>query len=109
MRLRWSKDSGAREAGLWLEFRSMSFYDDRLKEVPNRLLSRWAASRREQGLLTLHNLCEIAQLPDAQLDGEEMAEGSRELRGLKEWDLARSKLLRPHLCFLAALTPDQRQ
>jgi hypothetical protein len=109
MRLRWSRDSGAHDAGLWLELRSMSFYDDRLKEVPNRLLSRWAASRRAHGRLTLDDLCEIAQLPDTQLDGDEMAAGARELWGLKEWDLARSKLLRPHLRFLGSLTPDQRQ
>ena len=32
MRLRWHKE------GSWLQFRSTSFYDDRLKEVPNRLL-----------------------------------------------------------------------
>jgi hypothetical protein len=114
MRLRWSKDSGAGEAGhpqsgsIWLEFRSLSFYDDRLKEVPNRLLSRWAASRREHGTLTLDDLCEIVQLPDAQLDAEEMAEGARQLWGLKEWDLGRNKLLRSHLRFLATLTPDQR-
>ena len=35
MRLRWHKD------GPWLQFRSTSFYDDRIKEVPNRLLVRW--------------------------------------------------------------------
>jgi hypothetical protein len=59
--------------------------------------------------VTLDDLCDIAQLPNAQLDGEDMAEGSRELWGLKEWDLARSKNLRPHLRFLTTLTPDQRQ
>ena len=51
-----------RGGSIWLEFRSMSFYDDRLKEVPNRFLSRWAGSRREQGTLTLDDLCEIVAL-----------------------------------------------
>jgi RNA polymerase sigma-70 factor, ECF subfamily len=39
MRLRWHQDAD------WLQFRSASFYDDRLKEVPNRLLSRWSIKR----------------------------------------------------------------
>jgi hypothetical protein len=103
MRLRWHKD------GEWLQFRSTSFYDDRLKEVPNRLLNRWVASRRERGALTLDDLCEIAALRDVQLDGGDMAEGAREYLGLAEWDVARDGLLRPHLRFLASLTPSQRQ
>jgi RNA polymerase sigma factor (sigma-70 family) len=103
MRLRWHKD------GEWLQFRSTSFYDDRLKEVPNRLLNRWVASRREHGALTLDDLCEIAELRDVQLDAGEMAEGAREYLGLAEWDVARDGLLRPHFRFLASLTPSQRQ
>jgi hypothetical protein len=38
-----------------------------------------------------------------------MAEGARDYLGLAEWDLARDGLLRPHLRFLASLTPSQRQ
>lgn len=102
MRLRWRKD------GRWLQFRSVTFYHDRLKEVPNRCLSRWAAARRKHGLLTPDDLIEIAQLPDAQLDAMEMAAGARERWGLKEWDLARARHLRPHLRFFAGLTPEQR-
>jgi RNA polymerase sigma-70 factor (ECF subfamily) len=41
MRMRWRKEED------WLQFRSSSYYDDRLKEVPNRLLSRWMAARRQ--------------------------------------------------------------
>jgi hypothetical protein len=104
MRLRWNKDEG------WLEFRSTTFYDDRLKEVPNRLLTRWAAARQQYGWLTLDDLVEIAQLPDPPLDGAEMAEGAQRCFGLAgEWELARSKYLRPHLRFLSGLTPAQRQ
>jgi hypothetical protein len=102
MRTRWNKD------GSWLQFRSASYYDDRLKEVPNRLLTRWTASRRQQGALTLDDFCEIAQLPDAQLDAKEMAEGASKCFGLVEWDMARG-LLRQHLRFLAQMTPPQRQ
>jgi hypothetical protein len=102
-RMRWSKD------GLWLQFRSTSYYDDRLKEVPNRLLERWRAARRQQGALTLDDLVEIAQLPDAQLDGGDMAEGAQACWGLAEWGLARHGGLRPHLRFLAGFTPEQRQ
>src|SRR5262249_7385329 len=70
MRVRWDKEAS------WLQFRSPTFYDDRLKEVPNRLLARWAAARQRQGMLTLDDLVEIAQLPDAQLDAAEMSEGA---------------------------------
>jgi hypothetical protein len=109
MRLRWHKD------GAWLQFRSASFYDDRLKEVPNRLLTRWAASRRQStgaaGTpgLPLDDLIEIAQLSDQQLDADSMAEGAKELWGLEEWELARRADQRRHLRFLAQCTPAQRQ
>jgi pimeloyl-ACP methyl ester carboxylesterase len=74
----------------WLQFRSTSFFDDRTKEVPNRLLERGAASRQKHGALTLDDLLEIAQLPDAKLDGAEMAEGARECWGLREWDVCKT-------------------
>jgi len=44
MGLRWSLADGN-----WLQFRSAGYYNDRLKEVPNRLLTRWAAAREAQG------------------------------------------------------------
>src|SRR5207302_4100444 len=65
--------------------------------------------RRQQGLLPLDDLCEIAQLSDAQLDGADMAEGARNCFGLEEWDLARNGKLRPQLRYLAILTPEQRR
>src|SRR5206468_3537706 len=62
MHLRWKKEAGTRAAGAWLQFRSASYYDDRPKEVPNRLLTRWAAARQQHGALTLDELLEIARL-----------------------------------------------
>jgi hypothetical protein len=103
MRLRWNKD------GNWLQFRSTSYYDDRLKEVPNRLLGHWAVVQRRHGMLPLDELIQIAQLTDAQLDGAEMAEGARDCFGLEGWDLARNGSLRPHLRYLATFTPEQRR
>jgi Putative zinc-finger len=103
IRLRWNRD------GDWLQFRSTSFYDDRLKEVPNRLLARWSLARRQHSALSLDELIEIARLPDPQLDAEGMAEGARECWGLKEWDLARNGNLRSHLRYLAGFTPVERQ
>jgi hypothetical protein len=103
MRLRWRKENG------WLQFRSAGYFIDRVKEVPNRLLRRWAASRRTRGSLALEELIEIAQLSDPQLDAAEMAEGVQVLFGLAEWNLAANRSLRPHWRFLAGLTPAQRQ
>jgi hypothetical protein len=104
MRLRWRKD------GDWLQFRSTSYFHDRLKEVPNRLLQRWATSRKQHGFLTLDDICEIVGLSWAQLNAEEMAEGARALYGLMEWALfPRRGGLRPYLQHLAAFTPAQRQ
>jgi RNA polymerase sigma-70 factor (ECF subfamily) len=123
MGMRWNREAGAagssgavRVSGqaAWLQFRSARFYQERLEEVPNRLLARWAASRRETArtlgtpALTLDDLCEIAGLADSQLDAAAMAEGARELWGLEEWDVARSRYLRPHLRLLATLAPEQR-
>jgi RNA polymerase sigma-70 factor (ECF subfamily) len=103
MRLRWHNE------GSWLQFRSASFYDDRLKAVPNHLLARWAASRREHGMLTLDDLVEIAQLPDAQLDASDMAVGAWECYGLAEWNLGCDSRLRKQLRYLAGFTSAQRQ
>jgi hypothetical protein len=118
MRFRWLRE------GRWLQFRSVSFYDDRLKEVPNRLLLRWAQSRSDAGGrrrhpptawvpgLTLDDLIEVAQLTDAQLDSDTMAEGARDCFGLVEWDLVRrgtASSTRSQLRYLATLTSPQRQ
>src|SRR5439155_12830243 len=100
---------GWTEDGEWLQFRSTSYYDDRLKEVPNRLLARWAASRRRQGTLMLDDLIEIAGLSDAQLNATNMAEGARACFGLEEWDLAGNRNLRRQFRYLASFSPTQRR
>jgi hypothetical protein len=125
MRLRWNRDGGEATPGRaldrevlrrsvggpqeWLQFRSTSYFHDRLKEVPNRLLARWSAARRARKILSFDDLVEIAQLPDAQLDASGMAEGARECYGLAEWDLPRSAMVRSHLRLIAELSPALRQ
>lgn len=103
MRYRWRKEDS------FLLFRSASYFNDKLKEVPNRLLERWARSVREHGRPSLDDLIEIAQLRDAQLDSERVADGAVHCYGIKGWGLARSPNLRPHLRFLALLDPEQRR
>jgi hypothetical protein len=103
MRYRWRREDGM------LLFRSAGFFNDKLKEVPNRLLERWAASVREHGRMTLDDLVEIAGLRDAQLDSKLIAEGAVRCYGIKGWDLARNRGLRPHLRFLATFTSEQRR
>jgi hypothetical protein len=102
----WSGAGPGGKAGDWLQFRTTSYFNDRLKEVPNRLLNRWAAARRRNGALTVEELVEIAQLSDAQLDSRTMAEGARLLYGLTEWQLAGA---RQHWRYLAGFTPEQRR
>jgi len=109
MRMRWRKEAGTRGVGGWVQFRSTSFFNDRLKEVPNRLLNRWAAARRRNGALTLEEMVEIARLSDAQLDSDTMAEGARLLFGLVEWRLARDGFLRPNWRYLAGFSAEQRR
>jgi hypothetical protein len=113
MRLRWrlegAKGASAGTEKRWLQVRSTTYYYDRLKEVPNRLLTRWAESRRRHGALPLDDLVEIAGLTDAQLDAEEMGAGAVEWWGLPEWSLLRRRNFRSHVRFLAEFMPEQRQ
>jgi hypothetical protein len=117
MRLRWrlegdSEAPGATPSGAekrWLQIRSATYYQDRLKEVPNRLLTRWAGARRRHGMLPLDDLVETAGLSDTQLDGEEMRQGAVEWWGIPEWSLLRYDDFRPHVRFLAEFTPEQRR
>jgi hypothetical protein len=96
MRVKWNREEG------WLQFRSAGYFHDRLKEVPNRLLERWAAKRKEAGTLGTDELIEIASLNEAQLNSTPVALGARALYGLEEWTLASNGNLRPNWRFLAA-------
>src|SRR5262249_50310255 len=60
--VQWSKD------GNFLIARSTTSFWDRLKEVPNRLLQRWAKSREANSGLPVADLVEMAMLSDRQLD-----------------------------------------
>jgi hypothetical protein len=99
MRVKWSKQEG------WLQFRSTSFFNDRLKEVPNRLFEKWAASRKRSGQLSKEDLMEIAQLTDAQLDAKATDEAARAIYGLHDWYMASSANARSGWRFLASLSP----
>jgi hypothetical protein len=84
-RLRWGRDEN------WLTFRSASFFNDRPKEVPARLLDRWKEARQgNSNQLPLNSLCEIASLSDTQLDAAEMGEAIKALYGLSEWSLVKA-------------------
>jgi hypothetical protein len=102
MQVNWRREEG------WLQFRSAGYFNERPKEVPNRLLERWAALRKKAGHLTPDELIEIATLSDAQLQSASVALGARALYGLEEWELARMPFLRPHWRFLAATPPSFR-
>ncbi len=78
-RMRWTHKQN------WHSFRTLSFYNERPKEVPNRLLDRWRSAKKEHGTLRLDDLCEIANLSDAQLQASGVAEGARAQYGLREW------------------------
>jgi hypothetical protein len=113
LRLRWSRQEtpGRNDdpAAAWLTFRSTSFFNDRLKEVPNRLLAGWRTARREHGSLPLADLLAIAGLHDAQLDSRTMAASVQTCYDLPEWSLAAVNNLRPHWRFLAGLPRPLRE
>ncbi len=102
--LRWNK------AENWLTFRSANFFNDRPKEVPNRLLERWASARQEnKSILPPEYLPEIAQLTDAQLSASFMVEGAKVLYGLEEWDAASRTNLRESWRLIASLPKYQQK
>lgn len=103
MHARWTPEAG------WLKFRSIRWFYERPQEVPARKLTRWAASRRKQGALTIDDLSEIAQLSNAQLDSLTTYQGALARYDLKEWNYARSTNLREHWRFLATLPTELRQ
>jgi hypothetical protein len=81
MGVRWKKE------GAFLQGRSLTFYWDKLKEVPERLLAHWQQDAKQKDGMPLQDVLEMAQLPDDQLDAEEVDKGVRECRNLLEWAL----------------------
>jgi hypothetical protein len=105
---RWRKDDD------FLVCRSTRYFWDRLKEVPNRYLQRWAKDRDASGGLPLADFLEMASMTGPQLDSEIVAQGIEHCWGLREWAwlggaALEGRLQRQHARFLATLTPDQRR
>jgi hypothetical protein len=101
--VRWTKDGG------YVLCRSTSYYWDKLREVPNRYLRRWARDRDENGGLPFTDFLEMATMSDPQLDSAPVAEGIEHYWGLREWaHLGGSSNLwdRQHARLLARLTPE---
>ena len=88
LRLRWDEKEG------WLTFRSTDFFNMRLKEVPNRLLEKWAAQRQKARSLSSDDVREFSRLSNDQLDSSTMAEGAKLLYGLEEWSWVRGENIR---------------
>jgi hypothetical protein len=102
--VRWRKE------GDFLLCRSANYFWDKLKEVPNRYLHRWAQDRNAKGGLPLEDFLEMATMTDQQLDSGPVAEGIQRAWGLPEWGwLSRhfSPLHRYNARCLALLTSDQ--
>jgi hypothetical protein len=79
--VRWKKD------GDFLLGRSTSFFWDKLKEVPNRLLRRWQQDSRENDGLPLADLLEMASLSDQQLGSKPVGEQICHCWELDEWGI----------------------
>ena len=101
--LQWGQERG------FFQFRSASFYSDRVQEVPSRFLQRWALSRRMNRGLVATDIAEIATLRDEQLDSGFVENGVRVIQNLQEWSIATNAALRPHWRFFASLTPEQQR
>jgi hypothetical protein len=100
-RLNWRASEG------WITFRTASFFNDRLKEIPARHLDRWAKARKESGWLTPEALAEIASLADSQIESRHISDGAVAVHGLKEWRLVQGTLL-PAWRLLATLPKSSR-
>ena len=77
---RWKRES------TFIACRAANFYWNRMKEVPERLLTRWDQdSARLQGL-PLNDFLEMAELSDQQLDSQIVGDAVTQCWGLDEWD-----------------------
>ena len=78
--VRWKKD------GDFLLCRSTSYFWDKQKEVPRRLLDRWLLDSRSKEGLPLDDLLEMANCSDVQLDSLRVALTLFDCWGLNEWE-----------------------
>ena len=104
--MRWRKDGG------FLLGRSASFLWDKLKEVPNRYLQRWAQDRDSNGGLPLADFLEMTSMTDRQLNWAPVAMGIERYWGLPEWHCLRNSITseqRQQARCLALLPPDQQR
>jgi hypothetical protein len=104
MGVRWKKE------GSFLQCRTASFYWDKMKEVPNRLLDSWRRDREQNEGLPLDDFLEMAKLSDVQLNSVIVGQGVRHCLGLEEWNILNSTMtprkydtIRPLARFLADL------
>jgi hypothetical protein len=100
---RWIKE------GDFILCRSTSYFWDRLKEVPHRLLQRWARDRKSTEGLPLADFLEMAALSDQQLSSTTVGEVIQHYWGLWEWQHLQHPDGRRRSRFVATLTPDQLQ
>ncbi len=109
----WKKD------GEYIQVRSVAFFWDKIKEVPNRLLDRWQADSARSTGLPLDDLLEMASLTDQQLDSTVVGKGVKHCRDLMEWTIVSSPeytgmrrkydTVRPMARFLAGLPKGFRE
>lgn len=76
-----------RREGDFLLARSTSWFWDRRKEVPRRLLARWKQDREREKGLPLRDLLEMATLRDDQLRSAVIGVALEHCWGLEEWGL----------------------
>ena len=105
-------DSRWKQDGEFLLCRSTSYFWDKLKEVPTRLLRHWSADRQANGGLPLADFLEIGGLTDQQLGSRWVADAAAHCWDLPEWDAIGGgsldeRFTRTDARFVALLTPKQ--
>lgn len=126
MGVHWKMEDG------FLQARSVSFFWDKQKEVPNRLLERWRHDSDANQGLPLDDVLEMASLSDEQLDSKVIGDAMVACWGLEEWDALhrpigyysprpfarllagcppplRAKFFEPEGAALSALPPEQQR
>ncbi len=107
----WKKD------GSFIECRSTTFVWDKIKEVPNRYITRWEQDARRNGYLPVEDFLEMSTLSDTQLDSTIVGKAMEHCHGLRDWSIMGKGLtktgivpeqLRPYVRFAASLAPSER-